>query len=242
MPKQASDRTSESPSAELSYLSVMAYIFVISRLRDLWAERQAKMAFPSYSTPFGTASNSATPPSSSMLPPAHSLMTAISSLGANISGWMPDGMLADTASISQSNQTDIVGDIADSAGAGAFPSTAAVPPSLEHSPVSATGSSPPILPRAESVSAQMWTVPPGSGSYPHLAQPIQHKGGIFETYPPMEAQGARGFQANDLSYLPPSRGIQMNVAEPRDLTGEEGGARLVYPEQMMSNGGGTGWR
>jgi hypothetical protein len=231
MPKQASDRTSGFPAAELLHLGVLTDTYVTSRLRD-----------PSYSTPFGTASNSATPPSSGMLPPAHSLMTAISSLGANISGWMPDGMLADTASISQSNQTDFVGDIADSAGAGAFPSTAAVPPPLEHSPVSATGSSPPILPRAESVAAQMWTAPSGSTSKYHLVQPMQHKGGIFETYPPMEAQGDRRFQANDLSYLPPSIGIQMSVAAPRDPIGDEGNARLVYPEQMMPSGAGTGWR
>jgi len=242
MPKQVKGRTSGSSYANLPYLSVLTFMHITPRLRDLWAERQAKMAFPSYSTPYGTASNSATPPSSNMLPPAHSLMTAISSLGANISGWMPDGMLADTASISQSNQTDFVGDIADSAGAGAFPSTAAVPPPLEHSPVSATASSPPILPRAESVAARMWTVPSGSASNQQLVQPTQHKGGIFETYPTMEVPGDRRYRANDLSYLPPSSGIQMNVAAPTALMGEEDNGRLVYPEQMMPNGANTGWR
>lgn len=71
-------------------------------------------------------------------------MTAISGLGANVSGWMPDGMLADTSSISQSATADFMGDMADAAANGAFPSTAAIPPELENSPSSAGADSPAV--------------------------------------------------------------------------------------------------
>jgi hypothetical protein len=216
----------------------------VLRLRDLWAERQAKMAFPTYSsTPFGSsnASSSVTPPNSGMLPPPHSLMTAISSLGANVSGWMPEGMLADTSSISQAAGTDFVGDIADSAGAGAFPSTAAVPPDLEHSPTSLAGSSPPApqvdieLPGSTWRTAQGVSYGPAKGLFDANTPPEETRPGFPQLY-----------HSNGLPYIQPSTGIhlpgQVGI-QPQD--GARGGEaeRLIYPDTSYPVGTGySAWR
>jgi hypothetical protein len=221
----------------------LTQVLNLSRLRDLWAERQAKMAFPTYSaTPFGSsnASSSVTPPNSGMLPPPHSLMTAISSLGANVSGWMPDGMLADTSSISQAVGTDFVGDVADSAGAGAYPSTAAVPPDLEHSPTSLAGSSPPISQVALELPGPAWRTNQGSSQ----AQSHGHAKGLFDAYTPPETEDPRFgtpqvYGSNGMPYIQPSNGIHLpghvglqSLGGTQDLTGE----RLVYPETRYPPG------
>jgi hypothetical protein len=101
------------------------------------------MTFSAYSANSFDGSNYSSDPSppANMLPPAHSLMTAISGLGPNISGLMSEGALSDTASINQGTATDFVGDVADAAGAGAYPTTAALPPSLDYSPPPVNGSS-----------------------------------------------------------------------------------------------------
>lgn len=150
-------------------------------------------------------------------------MTAISSLGANVSGWMPEGMLADTSSISQAVDTDFLGDIADSAGAGAYPSTVAVPPALEHSPTSLAGSSPP-LPIAD-------TDLPASAAWQAAYVPGPAKG-LFDAYtPPEEGRPVlpQLYHQGGGPYIQPSSGIHLSGhvgVQQRDV----GRDRLIYPE------------
>ena len=173
-----------------------------------------------------------------MLPPAHSLMTAISSLGANVSGWMPEGMLADTSSISQAVGTDFVGDIADSAGAGAFPSTAAVPPSLEHSPTSLAGSSPPV-PRAD-------VELPGSSWQTTQMAPGPAKG-LFDAYTPPEDTRPvlpQLYHSGGLPYIQPSAGIHLSGqmgGQPQVGVRDPASEGLVYPK-TANHRGYAGWR